>query len=466
MVADEIPDPVGGRIQTRLTIRQNSRHALARRPQAVWRNSVPILDAAILRHGGVDPAGEPAAPVGGTRATWPQSFSDRFRIKRQIRVSDSHMAASPDGSWPDFRQRWRLSYVWISPGHMSTLINDPLGTKMILVAGALQVLGTLTIRKLVNVPYEERRHAIRLSSSRSRLRSCWSRWFQAGRHRPCYRPSLPERRRLRQLGMAGGYESIADAIVLVDDVSPRIRRFPGVPRSPKKLTQLRRRLAMAGYQQPAAVVVFAAASFIIPMVLVSLVIAFVGLRSGFILAIFVGAIGYLLPGIALARQGELRKADIRNGLPDALDLLIVCVEAGCGLDQAIVKASDELDIAYPVLAQEFRLVTTEIRAGKPRLEAFKNFATRTKVDDVRSLVALLVQTDRFGTSIAPGAANARGDVPHETSSAGGRASRQGGRQARVPAGAVSLPGSLRRHSGPGGDSVPFAYSCLPFNNTD
>ena len=71
-----------------------------------------------------------------------------------------------------------------------------------------------------------------------------------------------------------------------------------------------------------------------------------------------------------------------------------------GLDQAIVKASDELGIAHPALADELRLITTEIRAGKPRLEAFKNFAERTKVDDVRSLVAMLVQTDRFGTSIA------------------------------------------------------------------
>jgi tight adherence protein C len=210
----------------------------------------------------------------------------------------------------------------------------------------------------------------------------------------------PERRRLRQLAMAGGYESVADAIVLVDDIGPGIRRFPGVPRSPKKLSQLRRRLAMAGYEQPAAVAVFAAASLLVPLVLVALVITLVGLRSGFILAIFVGAIGYLLPGIALARQMELRKREIRNGLPDALDLLIVCVEAGCGLDQAIVKASEELDIAYPALAQELRLVTTEIRAGKPRLDAFKNFAARTQVDDVRSLVALLIQTDKFGTSIA------------------------------------------------------------------
>jgi tight adherence protein C len=78
----------------------------------------------------------------------------------------------------------------------------------------------------------------------------------------------------------------------------------------------------------------------------------------------------------------------------------VCIEAGSGIDQAIIKSSDELDIAYPALAEEMRLLTTEMRAGKPRLEAFKNLASRTKVDEVRALVAMLIQTDRFGTSIA------------------------------------------------------------------
>ena len=91
---------------------------------------------------------------------------------------------------------------------------------------------------------------------------------------------------------------------------------------------------------------------------------------------------------------------IENGLPDVLDLLIVCIEAGSGLDQSLVKASDELEVAHPALAKELRLITTEIRAGKPRVEAFRNFASRTQVDDVRSLVTMLAQTDRFGTSVA------------------------------------------------------------------
>jgi tight adherence protein C len=121
---------------------------------------------------------------------------------------------------------------------------------------------------------------------------------------------------------------------------------------------------------------------------------------GGIFALLAAGIGYALPGFWLAHKTAQRQKQIQNGLPDALDLLIVCVEAGAGLDAAIVKASEELAISYPALADELRLITTETRAGKPRLEAFKNFASRTGVEDVRALVAMLVQTDKFGTSIA------------------------------------------------------------------
>ena len=108
----------------------------------------------------------------------------------------------------------------------------------------------------------------------------------------------------------------------------------------------------------------------------------------------------LLPAQPLAGQKiEQRRTEIRNGLPDAIDLLIVCIEAGSGIDQALSRVGEELKIVYPALAKEIELIATEMRAGKPRMEAFKNFAERTKVDDVRSLVAMLVQTDRFGTSL-------------------------------------------------------------------
>jgi tight adherence protein C len=111
-------------------------------------------------------------------------------------------------------------------------------------------------------------------------------------------------------------------------------------------------------------------------------------------------VAYMVPGFWLSHQAEKRKKAIANGLPDALDLLIVCVEAGMGLDQGIAKAAEELVVSHPALAEELTFISTEIRAGKPRMEAFKNFASRTKVDEVRQLVSMLVQTDRFGTSVS------------------------------------------------------------------
>jgi tight adherence protein C len=210
----------------------------------------------------------------------------------------------------------------------------------------------------------------------------------------------PDRRRLRQLTSTGGPDAIVDdTFTLVDGVDPRFRNLPGIPKSPKEMGRLRRRLAMAGYTSPTAVVLYALANLVTPILFGLVVLVAVGGR-GWLVALFAMAIGYLLPGMLLARKIELRKREIREGLPDALDLFVVCVEAGSGLDQAIVKASDELGIAYPALAYELRLITTEIRAGKRRVEAFRNFAARTKVDDVQSLVTLLVQTDKFGTSLA------------------------------------------------------------------
>jgi tight adherence protein C len=210
----------------------------------------------------------------------------------------------------------------------------------------------------------------------------------------------PERRRLRQLAATGGPgASVDETFSLVDRVDTRFKNLPGVPKSPKEMGRLRRRLATAGYTGPTAVVMYAVANLVSPILFGFVALAAVGGR-GWLLALLAAAMGYLLPGMLLARKIERRKREIREGLPDALDLFIVCVEAGSGLDQAIVKASDELGLAYPALAHELRVVTTEIRAGKPRVEAFRNFAARTKVDDVQSLVALLVQTDKFGTSLA------------------------------------------------------------------
>jgi tight adherence protein C len=187
---------------------------------------------------------------------------------------------------------------------------------------------------------------------------------------------------------------------LTEVAAPWVKRFQQIaPKSPKEMSALRRRLTAAGYRGLTAMTLYAAAEIIMPFVCGGTLLLVLGFSKWYI-ALLGAVAGYVAPSMWLGRKTTLRQKQIRNGLPDALDLMIVCIEAGSGLDQALVKTSDELDISYPPLAEELRLITTEVRAGKPRLEAFKNFASRTKVDEVRSLVAMLVQTDRFGTSIA------------------------------------------------------------------
>ncbi len=172
-----------------------------------------------------------------------------------------------------------------------------------------------------------------------------------------------------------------------------------IPRTPKEMGKLRLRLMRAGFRQPGAPVVYSLVEMIGPVIVGGLPLFFVRTPEA-ILGAFTGAIlTFFAPGLLVGQRLAKRRREIENGLPDALDLLVVCIEAGSGVDQAIQKAGEELALAYPALGDELRIITMEVRAGKPRLEAFKNFAQRTKVDDVRSLVAMLIQTDRFGTSI-------------------------------------------------------------------
>lgn len=212
----------------------------------------------------------------------------------------------------------------------------------------------------------------------------------------------PARRRLEGVaggdGTSSGGPHVPLALEDVDQILARASRF--IPKSPGQMNRLQRRLALAGYHGAMPAVLYTMAEPLLPLVLGAIPIYLLGLRQGALLGFLVGFVGYLLPSFWLSRKTELRKKQISNGLPDALDLLIVCVEAGLGLDQAIAKASEELAMSHRTLADELRMITTEMRAGKPRLEAFKNFAERTKVDDVRALVSMMVQTDRFGTSIA------------------------------------------------------------------
>ncbi|HEY6445294.1 MAG TPA: type II secretion system F family protein [Acidobacteriaceae bacterium] len=112
-----------------------------------------------------------------------------------------------------------------------------------------------------------------------------------------------------------------------------------------------------------------------------------------------GAGGYLLPDIWLTQAVRRRKKAIQKGIPDAIDLLVICVEAGLGLDQAMLRVGIELAVSYPELNEEFNQINLEQRAGKPRLEAWQGLADRTKLPEFIALVAMLTQTDRFGTPI-------------------------------------------------------------------
>ena len=210
-------------------------------------------------------------------------------------------------------------------------------------------------------------------------------------------------RRLRKLAHAATGTLMKSAEGLTPSLGPAMQRLAMfIPKSPKEMSRLQKRMVHAGYHGLAPALVFTACQLIVPICFGAA--AFLLTRGGFgprlLEALLAAIAGYMLPGMVLSRLIARRMKIIQNGLPDALDLFIVCLEAGSSLDQAILKTSQDLDVPYPPLADELRMITTEIRAGKPRLEAFKNFATRTGVDDVRALVGMLVQADRFGTSIA------------------------------------------------------------------
>ena len=214
--------------------------------------------------------------------------------------------------------------------------------------------------------------------------------------------SAPGRRRLRHMGAATGGELIKDSSrSLIPSVTPTMQRLASfIPKSPKEMSRVQKRMAQAGYHGLTPALIYTACELITPIVVGGVIFFVVHGQTKVLLAILGGMVGSITPGIVLRRLINNRKKIIENGLPDALDLFIVCLEAGSALDQAIVKTSQDLDVPYPPLADELRMITTEMRAGKPRLEAFKNFAARSGVDDVRALVSMLVQSDRFGTSIA------------------------------------------------------------------
>ncbi|HEU5050646.1 MAG TPA: type II secretion system F family protein [Gemmatimonadales bacterium] len=168
---------------------------------------------------------------------------------------------------------------------------------------------------------------------------------------------------------------------------------------------LRLRLIQAGYPQASAVPIYLGARIGLPLAMGgSLVLLLPALGQSWVASVLMGVwgalFGYIAPTFIIRSRIARRQKQMQKALPDALDLLVVCVEAGLGLNQAMVRVAEEIERVSPVLSEQIGLVNLEIRAGTPRDEAFRNLGHRTGVQDIKSLMAMLIQTDRFGTSIA------------------------------------------------------------------
>jgi tight adherence protein C len=210
---------------------------------------------------------------------------------------------------------------------------------------------------------------------------------------------------------AGAIDRRLEELMLAPDTEERKPRLQSlvalfkrigekVPRSPKEMGTLRLRLTQAGYRREEALTIFFGIRVLFALGLFMFFSTSIVAKPNMTMALAGLGAGYVLPGMLLARLAKRRAHKIQLSLADALDLLVVSVEAGLGLDQAMTRVGTELAFAYPDLSDELKLITLELRAGKPRAEALRNLADRTGVDDLSSLVTMLIQTDKFGTSVA------------------------------------------------------------------
>jgi tight adherence protein C len=174
-----------------------------------------------------------------------------------------------------------------------------------------------------------------------------------------------------------------------------------LPKSQAEISVVRQRLTRAGYRSDSALRFFYGAKVCLPFVLclVAMGTSLGGDSAIFLYAILLG-LGFLAPDFWLGRRITLRQKRIRLGLPDMLDLLVICIEAGLSMDQATARTAEELRLAHPAIGDELGIVGLEQRAGRARSDAWRQFADRTAVDSVRNLVSVLVQSEKLGTSVA------------------------------------------------------------------
>jgi tight adherence protein C len=210
------------------------------------------------------------------------------------------------------------------------------------------------------------------------------------------------RERVRSEGESDSGTSGASPQQVFEKSSELLRRLGEmVPRSPQDLSAEEQRLVQAGIRRKDAVYLLYGVRVILIGLLLLIFASTKGLYQNPLLYILISILlGALIPDLWLRRQVSQRKWRIQMGLPDFMDLSVVCVEAGLGLDQTIQRVGKEIKTSYPDLSGELRLYGLEVTAGRSRSEALRNLAGRTGVDDLRGLTAVLIQSDRFGTSIA------------------------------------------------------------------
>jgi tight adherence protein C len=213
-----------------------------------------------------------------------------------------------------------------------------------------------------------------------------------------YAPSSVLGSRLRALGWQRS--KVEEKTALKDRLEQALDPLSkAIPLSAGEVSRTRRWLIQAGYRTPNSLTVYVGSRLVFALLGFAIVVGSSGFGSPTLL-VSVTAFGFFLPRFVLKRMIKKRQQSIKLGLPDALDLTVICVEAGLALDQALMRVGQDLHHAHPELSDEFHLVNLEMRAGKPRPEALRNMVDRTGVDDIRSLVGTLIQTDRFGTSVA------------------------------------------------------------------
>jgi tight adherence protein C len=177
----------------------------------------------------------------------------------------------------------------------------------------------------------------------------------------------------------------------------KIGASPNAQQTPKNQLLMVR----AGYRSPEAMMAVRGFKILVPVALVAAVFFTRAYTFNPFLVFGMAAVaGYLLPDMWLTWRVRARQRLLRRALPDGLDLLVICVEAGLGLDQALLRVAQELNVAHPELSEELQLVNLEMRVGKTRLDAMRELARRTGLDDIKALVSMLIQTERFGTSVA------------------------------------------------------------------